>query len=132
MTIEIKGVEIKGVGIDSALATRVKRLVGAALDLLTVKPVMAQATFFDDDGPKGGPAIRCALTVRLPYRPSIRVEDLAETPRLAFDGALKTLERQLERYRERDRDSRRFPKKYWVAKRLTEGTAAPRTRRKTG
>ena len=131
MTIETKGVEIKGIGIDAALAARVKRLVGAALDPLTVKPVMAQATFFDDDGPKGGPAIRCALTVRLPYRPSIRVEDLAETPRLAFDGALKTLERQLERYRERDRDSRRRPKKYWVAKRLTEGAAAPRTRRKT-
>jgi ribosome-associated translation inhibitor RaiA len=55
---------------------------------------------------------------------------MAETPRLAFDGALKAFERRLERYRERDRDSRRRPKKYWVAKRLTEGASAPRTRRK--
>ena len=124
-------IEIKGIAIDAALGTRVTRLVGAALDLVKVKPVTARATFFDDNGPKGGRAIRCALTVRLPYRPSIRVEELAATPRPAFDGALKALERQLERYRERERDSRRRPKKYWVAKRLTEGTAAPRTRRKT-
>ena len=123
-------VEIKGIKIDTALGTRVKRLVGETLDLLKVQPVTAQATFFDENGPKGGRAIRCALTVRLPYRPSVRVEELAETPRLAFDGALKTLERQLERYRERDRESRRHPKKYWVAKRLGEGTGAPRARRK--
>ena len=122
-------IEIRGIGIDRALAARVSRLVGAALDLLKVKPVAAQATFFDDNGPKGGPAIRCALTVRLPYRPSIRVEDLAETPRLAFDGALKTLERQLERYRERDRDSRRHPKKYFVARRLTEGAPGKKASR---
>jgi ribosome-associated translation inhibitor RaiA len=122
-------VEIKGIRIDTALSARVTRLVGVALDLLKVKPVTAQATFFDDNGLKGGPAIRCAITVRLPYRPSLRVEELAETPRLAFDGALKAFERQLERYRERDRDSRRRPKKYWIAKRLSEGVAPPPPRK---
>jgi ribosome-associated translation inhibitor RaiA len=116
MTIEIRGIER-----DAALRARVSRLLGATLEPLRVKPVAARATFFDDNGPKGGPAIRCALTVRVPYRPTVRVEHTAETPRLAFDGAIPTLERQLERYRERDRDRRRHPKKYFVAKRLTEG-----------
>lgn len=88
----------------------------------------AQATFFDENGPKGGPAIRCALTVRLPYRPTVRVENVAETARLAFDGALAVLERQLERYRERDRDNRRRPKKYFVAKRLLMAGVAPERR----
>jgi ribosome-associated translation inhibitor RaiA len=117
-------IEIRGIGIDRALTARVSRQMDAALDPIRVKPVGAQVSFFDDNGPKGGPAIRCALTVRLPYRPTIRIEDIAETPRLAFDGAIKILERQLERYRERERDSRRRPKKYFVAKRLTEGAPA--------
>jgi len=43
-----------------------------------------------------------------------------------FDASFKSLERQLERYRERDRDSRRHPKKYYVAKRLLQGEGAPR------
>jgi hypothetical protein len=49
------------------------------------------------------------------------VEHTAQTGRLAFDGAFAVLERQLERYRERDRDERRHPKKYFVAKRLLTG-----------
>ena len=117
-------IEIRGIGIDRALSARVSRQMDAALEPIQVKPVGAQVSFFDDNGPKGGLGIRCALTVRLPYRPTIRVEEIAETPRLAFHGALKTLERQLERYRERERDSRRRPKKYFVAKRLTEGAPA--------
>jgi hypothetical protein len=52
---------------------------------------------------------------------------MAETARLAFDGGFSALERLLERYREREREGRRHPKKYFVAKRLTEGLpAAPR------
>jgi ribosome-associated translation inhibitor RaiA len=85
-----------------------------------VKPLGAEVRFFDDNGPKGGRAIRCAVTVRLPYRPAVRVEEMAETARLAFDGAFATLERQLERYRERNRDSRRRPKKYYAARRLSQ------------
>jgi ribosome-associated translation inhibitor RaiA len=73
--------------------------------------------------------MRCALTVRLPFRPSIRVERTAETPRLAFDAAFAILERQLEQYRERDRDSKRHPKKYFAARRLQAEEAPPRPKR---
>lgn len=129
MTLEFRGVEISGIQKDPVLRALVKRKVGAALSLLRVKPLSAQASFFDDNGPKGGNAMRCAMTVRLPYRPSVRVEHTAGTQRLAFDGGMATLERLLERYRERDRDSRRHPKKYFAAKRLLEGEAAPNVKR---
>ncbi|MBI2467558.1 MAG: HPF/RaiA family ribosome-associated protein, partial [Candidatus Rokubacteria bacterium] len=111
------------------LRTHVTRQLGAALARLSVKPVAAQVRFRDENGPKGGIDIRCALTVRLPYRPAVRVEDMGDTHRLAFDQAFAILERQLERYAERGRESRRRPKKYFVAKRLFGGEApAPETR----
>src|SRR4029450_4515537 len=53
------------------------------------EPVSTQVAFFDDNGPKGGPGIRGALTVRLPYRPAVRGEQTAEGPRLAFDAGLR-------------------------------------------
>ncbi len=124
-------VEIRGIERDAALRAHVSKRMTAAVKLLQVKPVGTRVAFFDDDGPKGGPAIRCALTVRLPYRPNLRVEHTAVTPRRAFDGGLATLERQLERYRERDRDRRRYPKKYFVATRLLEGASGEARSRTT-
>lgn len=121
MTLALRAVQITGVDRQAALRARISRLMSAALQPVEVRPLSAQVVFFDDNGPKGGRAIRCGVTVRLPYRPSVRVEHTAETARLAFDGAFATLERQLERYRERNRDSRRYPKKYYVAKRLLQG-----------
>jgi hypothetical protein len=111
-------IEMTGVDPGRVVAAQARRRLAAALGRLTVTPVRAQIGFFDDDGPKGGPAVRCALTVRLPYRPPVRVEESAARPRLAFDGAFAALERQLERYREQQRESRRRPKKYYAAKRL--------------
>ena len=112
---------IRGIKKDTTLGARVAAHMTAALGSLRVAPVGAKVTFSDDNGPKGGIAMRCALDVRVPYRPAIRVEHVALTPRLAFDGAYATLARQLERYRERDRDIKRRPKKYFVAKRLLTG-----------
>jgi len=126
MTEEVGVVRISGIERDAALRARVDKLMTGAVERITVRPVRSQAVFFDDNGPKGGRAMRCALTVRLPYRPSIRVERSAETPRLAFDAAFTILERQLERYRERDRDSKRHPKKYFAARRAVTGETALR------
>lgn len=119
-------IEIQGVEREKALRARAVKLIGAALESITRTPVKAKVTFFDDNGPKGGLGMRCAVDVRLPFRPAIRVEQVAETSRLAFDGAFAALERRLERDRERDRDNKRRPKKYFVAKRLlTGGLQAP-------
>jgi ribosome-associated translation inhibitor RaiA len=129
MTVGGRAIEISGLRGAAALRARIGERVTAALEPIKLEPVSAHVAFFDDNGPKGG-GIRCAFTVRLPYRPALRVEHTAETPRLAFDGGFSALERLLERYRERERDSRRHPKKYFVAKQLTEGppaaTRAPR------
>jgi hypothetical protein len=85
MTTNVEAIKITGLGRDP-LRGRVTRLMTEALAKLAVPPVKGQASFFDDNGPKGGRAMRCALTVRLPFRPSIRVERSALTPRLAFDA----------------------------------------------
>lgn len=56
--------------------------------------------------------------------PSIRVEETAQARRTAFAGALEMLDRLLERYWVRQQESRRRPKKFYVAKRLLWGGAA--------
>ncbi len=81
------------------------------------RPTSAEARFSDDNGPKGGDDIRCALTVKIPRRPAVHVEDVAGSPRMALDGALVKLERQLVRLREVARERRRYPKKYFAANR---------------
>jgi len=128
MTTNVETIKITGLERDP-LRGRATRLMTEALAKLAVAPVKGQVAFFDDNGPKGGRAMRCALTVRLPFRPSIRVEQSAVTPRLAFDAAFAVLERQLERYRERDRDSKRHPKKYFAAGRAVAGEPSPPRKR---
>lgn len=88
------------------------------LSRLSLRPVTAHITFNDVNGPKGGNDIRCAVLVELPRQPSIHIERLGRNPRLAFDASYDRVVRQLEQYRERREDSRRHPKKYFVATRL--------------
>ncbi len=115
-------IEIQGLPRTSALRARVAKRLTDALRPLGDKPVRVKVTFFDENGPKHGVGVRCALTVRLPHRPVVRVEHLSDTPTRAFHGSFATLERQLKKYRERRKERRRRPKKYYVAKRLlTEG-----------
>jgi hypothetical protein len=45
----------------------------------------------------------------------VYVEEVAASPRIAFDAAAGKLERRLVRLSESDRDRRRHPKKYFVA-----------------
>jgi len=71
---------IRGIPSDRTLRARVAKQMAAVLAPLRVTPVSAQVIFFDENGPKGGVSIRCALTVRLPYRPTVRVEQMGEAP----------------------------------------------------
>lgn len=95
------------------VAERLRAIVGT----LPVVATGARATFTDENGPKGGNAIRCALEVRLPRRTAIHVEEVAGTPRTAFDGAVAKLERRLDRVFGTTREMRRRPKKYFAARR---------------
>lgn len=117
-------IDIHGIPSDRMLRARVAKRMAAALAPLRVRPVAARVAFVDENGPKGGVAIRCALTVQLPYRPTVRVEHVGETPRVAFDQSFAALERQLARHRERQRERSRRPKKYFVAKSLLTAVGA--------
>lgn len=116
MTIDIQGIPPRG-----ALRARIVREMEEILGRLRVGKVPARVTFEDENGPKGGPDIRCTLAVRMPRRAEVVVERVAETPRLAFDAAFASLKRQIERRRGGGRTKARRPKKYYVAKRLLEG-----------
>jgi ribosome-associated translation inhibitor RaiA len=111
-------IEVSGLDRAAPLSAKLRSRLRRVLATLNVAPVRARIDFHDDNGPKGGPALRCALTARLPYQRPIRVEAVDLNARGAFDRALERLERRLERYRERPRDARRRPKKYYVARRL--------------
>lgn len=111
-------IELRGVSLVRALGTRIERRLSRELGRIPARPVTARVTFVDDNGPKGGRAMRCALTVRVPRRPTIRVEHSAESPRLAFDRSFASLRRRLRAYRERSLERARHPKKYFVAKQL--------------
>ena len=108
----------------TSAATRARVMAGlkGALGSLVVEPTTARATFTDENGPKGGRAIRCALEVRLPRRPAVHVETVATTQRLAFDSAIAKLERAVARLCETARDKTRRPKKYFVARRVLAAT----------
>ena len=89
-----------------------------ALGRIAVQPVRARVTFTDVNGPKKGLDIECALLVKVPGHPSLRVARRAATPRAAFDVAYDIAARRLDDVRERYEESRRHPKKYYAAKRL--------------
>jgi ribosome-associated translation inhibitor RaiA len=114
-------IDVRGVADDRILQAYVRKQMSEALARLPVTPLSVQVLFLDENGPKGGIDIRCALTVRLPFQPSVRVEHMGQTHRRAFDEAVIVLERRLERDVKRARQSRRRPKKYYVAKRLLSG-----------
>ena len=113
MTIEIEGLRAR-----STLRAFITRKIAATFAGLTTRPVAVRVGFVDQNGPKGGVAIRCGINVDLPRRAPVHVEERAATERLAFDGALDALQHRIERERGKVRAERRRPKKYFLAKRL--------------
>ena len=111
--LDVRGIPKSTVARTDAVA-RLRR----ALSDVSYGAVRARVTFADDNGPKGGRAMRCAVTLALPRRAPIHVAATATSPRLALDGVLAKLERKLGRARGAWRELKRRPKKYYVAARL--------------
>ena len=111
-------VDIEGIVTQPSERGRFARRLRQLLARLETAPLGARLTFADQNGPKGGLDVSCAMAIRLPRRPAIRVTHVADTTETAFAGALDTLERQLTRFRQRERTARRRPKKYYAARRL--------------
>ena len=114
-------IDIEGIAKDPILRRRCARRARQALARLGVTPLSARINFTDQNGPKGGVSIRCAITVPVPRRAPVHVEHVAPAAGTAFDGALDTLEHRLAQGRRRDREAGRRPKKYYVAKRALTG-----------
>ena len=110
-------IEFCGLAAGRALRAWVAAGLADVLDAFPVEPTSTRVAFTDENGPKGGEAIRCTLEVRLARRAPVYVQDVAATARLAFEAGLAKLERRLRRIREATRVSRRRPKKYFAARR---------------
>ena len=106
---------MEGIALDDPLRPFIQDKMAAATSRGRMRPTSARVAFTDENGPRGGVGIRCALTVDLPRRPATHASGLGETPRLAFDAAHAALEHELSRERQRRRDVARRPKKYFVA-----------------
>lgn len=98
----------------SDVVTQIRRL----LERRGASPRAVRIAFFDDDGPRGGVAIRCALTLTPSRGPSIRVEHTARTYSAAFKGALTVLTRRVKRRAQRQRHRTRYPRPRSAAVRL--------------
>ncbi len=134
-------IEFRGSTAGRAIRARVTAGLADVMATLPAKPTSTRVAFTDENGPKGGDAIRCALEVRLPRRPVVHVEGQASTPRLAFEFGLEKLERRLRRMRKTERDSKRRPRKYYAARRAvasqvtggpSHGEAHPGPARRSG
>jgi ribosome-associated translation inhibitor RaiA len=113
--------EVRGITGDRGLRAHIVEALGETIERLGMAPTGAQISFDDENGPKGGAAVRCLIEVRLPRRPPLDVRHVAESARLAFDCALARMDRRLGRDRARRRARSRHPKKYYVAKRALAG-----------
>lgn len=114
---------MSGLSVDPALRTRIRAALAEAVERMRPPAGTVQVTFFDDDGPRRGPAIRCAVTVRRRRRAPIHVEHVADNVRAAFDAVHDALTRRVRESTERERDLRRRPKKYFAAKRAMTATS---------
>ena len=111
-------IEIRGVANSPETRAHVTERLTARLTRLGIPEAAARVTFVDENGPKGGVSIGCTIMLLRPRQPVLRIAHMGETPRLAFDGAFRRFERRLEQDLERRLDSRRHPKKYFLASQL--------------
>jgi hypothetical protein len=114
-------IRIKGIAGDPHFHDAVAERVRSVLERAGVRAGTASVTFTDENGPKGGPDIRCALVVGVPGRGTVRIADVASSHDLAFNQSLEAFERGLTERQKRRRALARRPKKYFVAKRLLSG-----------
>ena len=123
---------------NNVFARRVRARIAQTLGRVDPPPTTAKAIFSDENGPKGGPGIRCTIVHDMPRRRDFSVSEYGATEEIAFDAAFDALESSVGRDRARRRELVRRPKKYYLAKRLLEPdtslaaparTAAPRPKR---
>jgi hypothetical protein len=98
---------IEIVGVSAAARLSVARYLDGRLAAVAGAVQSCRAAFSDENGPRGGVAIRCRLDVRLTRRAPIHVDGRATTVPLALKEAAARLERRLARVIGRRRAARR-------------------------
>jgi ribosome-associated translation inhibitor RaiA len=116
-------IEIEGLHGDPTLEERIVSRIAKACRRLPSEPTSALVNFADENGPKGGPALRCAITAWIPRSKTAHVEAVATSAATAFDAVIDSFQRWVTEHTERMLDARRRPKKYYLAKRLLEPEA---------
>ena len=115
---------VEGAPSNKAFVAKVRARVADTLARVDPSPTGAKIIFADDNGPKGGPGIRCTIVHDMPRRRDFSVSELGSTYEVAFDAAYAALESSVTRDRKRRRVLVRRPKKYFLAKRLLESENA--------
>jgi ribosome-associated translation inhibitor RaiA len=116
-------IDIEGLHGDSTLEGRIVTRIRKACSRLPSEPTSAVVSFTAQNGHKGGPGTRCAITAWIPGKKTGHVEAIATTPATAFDAVIDSFERWVKEHTDRLMDARRRPKKYYLAKRLLEPEA---------
>jgi hypothetical protein len=116
--------EIEIVGVRSKTTTARLRVVARTES--TLAPAAGavrrcRVTFRDENGPKGGVAVRCTIDVRLTRRAPIHVDGRGTSAALALREALRRLHGRIDRTVGASRTSARHPKKYFAAARAAAG-----------
>ncbi|HYE89831.1 MAG TPA: hypothetical protein VEA38_02370 [Terriglobales bacterium] len=111
---------VEGVHNNAPFVTRVQQRVADTLRRVNPTPTGAKIIFADENGPKGGPGIRCTIVHDMPKRRDFSVSEVGETFEIAFDAAFAAIESSVMRDRTRRRALVRRPKKYFLAKRLLD------------
>jgi ribosomal subunit interface protein len=83
--------------------------------------VILEVELADLFGPKGGQDKQCEVIMALPRGNLLRIEEVSDEIYAAIDAASDRLVRCLERYKGKKLVGGRYPKKYYVAKRLNAG-----------
>lgn len=122
------------------LSDHLKAYVGAKIERPAAKclddpSVILEVELSDLFGPKRGSDKQCEVLLSLPRRNLLRIEEVQDDLYAAIDAAGDRLVRALERYKGKKLVGGRYPKKYYVARRLNgEGSPKPqnRARRRAG
>ncbi len=117
-------IEVIGISPTASARLGVRRRLRHALAPVAGAARTCRVAFSDENGPKGGVAVRCALDVRITRRAPIHVDGRGSATPLALKVALDRLERRIGHVVGSLRDLGRRPKKYFVAARaMAEGRA---------
>jgi hypothetical protein len=115
--------EITGMPASVADALDIAARIQAALRPADGAVRECRVRFIDENGPKGGVAIRCTLHVGLVRRADFYVSARAASASAALTEALDRVRHRLARVIGAQRDSTRHPKKYFAAVRASMRTA---------